>query len=74
LNLLIAATEVLLSGSFLYTLCGLGSFFKKNRMKEKKNILIYVILVKDSKDERGKLGWIALREKLLVDPDESLQR
>ena len=63
------------SGSFLYTLCGLGSFFKKNRMKEeKKNILIYVILVKDAKDERGKLGWIALREKLLVDPDESLQR
>ena len=32
----------------------------------------YVIFVEDAKDQRGELGWITLREELLVDPYKSL--
>lgn len=35
--------------------------------------VFYIVLVKDSENERGELGRVALREELLVDADKALQ-
>lgn len=32
----------------------------------------YVVFIEDAEHERGEFGRVALREELLVDPDESL--